>query len=86
MVVIWQGATCSRNEAGSATLLIKDIVRELSKTAETTQEVVQQTRPSLQFLHLFSEKKLVVHSGEESAPAPKVAMFHIHGYQWSNGM
>lgn len=55
-------------------------MRELSKTAETTQEVVQQARPSLQFFHLFSEKKLVVHTGEESTAVPAVAMFHIHGY------
>jgi len=82
MVIVWQGATCSRNEAGSATLLIKDVVRHLSKTAETTQEVVQQQRMSLSFLSLFSsrERKLVVHSGEEDAVKPAVAMFHIHGY------
>jgi hypothetical protein len=81
MVVVWQGAACNRNEVGSATLLIKDIVRDLSKTAETTQEVVQQHKASLQFIALFTEKRAVIHMGDETATAPTLTMFHIHGYE-----
>lgn len=66
LVEVWQGFNCPRAEVGTAGLLIKDIVRDLSRSHETYQEVMTQHHETVQFLTLF-QKKLIIHKGEDNA-------------------